>query len=176
MFVMSIEFLASDEQRKWWWQPAQNLNIIGCYCQTELGHGSNVQDLETTATLDMETDEWIIHTPHVKAVKFWPGNLSFGTHAVVFARLIVEENDYGVMPLMVQVRSLEDHKPLPGIEVGDCGTKMGFNMADNGWVRFNQVRIPRTHLLSRYIEVEKDGTFSLKGDRRLLYSIMLHTR
>ena len=49
----------------------------------------------------MKTDEWVIHTPHVKATKFWPGNIAFGTHAVVFARLIVEENDFGVWPLMV---------------------------------------------------------------------------
>ena len=159
-----------------WHQPAQNLNIIGAYVQTELGHGSNVMDLETTATLDMKTDEWLIHTPHVKATKFWPGNLAFGTHAVVFARLKIDDNDYGVFPFMVQVRSLVDHKPMPGIEVGDCGTKIGFNTVDNGWVSFNQVRIPRTHLLSRFVNVEKDGTFSLKGDRRLIYSIMLHTR
>ena len=28
---------------------------------------------------------------------------------------------------MVQIRSLEDHKPLPGIEVGDVGEKLGYN-------------------------------------------------
>jgi acyl-CoA oxidase len=176
MFVMCIEFLASPEQKAKWYQPARNLNIIGSYSQTELGHGSNVADIETTATLDMKTDEWVIHTPHVRATKFWPGNLAFGTHTVVFARLIVEENDYGVWPIMVQVRSLEDHKPMPGITVGDVGTKLGFNSVDNGWVSFDQVRVPRTDLLSRIVEVEKDGTFSMKGDRRHLYSIMLHTR
>ena len=30
--------------------------IVGCYAQTELGHGSDVQSLETTATLDKATD------------------------------------------------------------------------------------------------------------------------
>lgn len=84
-------------------------------------------DLETTATLDMNTDEWVIHTPHVKATKFWPGNMAYGTHCIVFCRLIVEENDFGVWPFMVQLRSLEDHKPLPGVDVGDVGAKLGFN-------------------------------------------------
>ena len=124
----------------------------------------------------MKTDEWVIHTPHVKATKFWPGNLGFGTHAVIFARLKIDGNDFGVWPLMVQVRDPATFKTMPGCEVGDCGTKMGFNIADNGWVSFNQMRIPRTNLLSRLCEVEKDGTFSIKGDQRVLYTIMLHTR
>jgi acyl-CoA oxidase len=29
-----------------------NLDILGCYAQTEIGHGSNVAGLETTATFD----------------------------------------------------------------------------------------------------------------------------
>lgn len=49
--------------------------VIGCYAQTELGHGSNVAGLETSATFDTSTDEFVIHTPHIKAAKFWPGNL-----------------------------------------------------------------------------------------------------
>lgn len=86
---------------------------MGCYAQTELGHGSNVAGLETTATLDKATDEFIIHSPTITATKFWPGDLGrFSTHAVVFARLIVEDNDYGVQPFMVQLRDLETFKRL----------------------------------------------------------------
>jgi acyl-CoA oxidase len=80
-----------------WLQKANNLNIIGCYAQTELGHGSNVAALETTATLDMASDEFVINTPNIKATKFWPGQLGlFATHAVVFARLIIKAKDYGI--------------------------------------------------------------------------------
>ena len=32
---------------------------------TELAHGSNVQGIETTATFDKETDEFVINTPHI---------------------------------------------------------------------------------------------------------------
>ena len=48
--------------------------------QTELGHGSNVQGVKTTATLDKKTDEFIIHTPDITATKFWPGTGLSATH------------------------------------------------------------------------------------------------
>ena len=71
--------------------------MVGCYAQTELGHGSNVAQLETTATLDMKTDEFVMHCPTVTSTKFWPGNLGIvANHAIVFARCIVDGNDYGV--------------------------------------------------------------------------------
>lgn len=55
---------------------------------------------------------------------------------------------------IVQLRSLEDHLPLPGITVGDVGTKFGngaYNTMDNGVLRFNHVRIPRNQMLMRYV-------------------------
>jgi len=53
-----------------------------------MGHGSNVAGLETTATFDKEKDEFVIHTPNIRATTFWPGSLGVVcTHAVVFARL-----------------------------------------------------------------------------------------
>jgi acyl-CoA oxidase len=56
-----------------------------------------VQDLETTATLDKTTDEFVIHTPTIKATKYWPGSLGVtATHAAVFARMIIDGNDFGV--------------------------------------------------------------------------------
>ena len=53
--------------------------------------------LETTATLDKATDEFVIHTPSITATKYWPGDLGrFTSHAIVFARLIIDGKDYGV--------------------------------------------------------------------------------
>jgi len=40
---------------------------------TELGHGSNVQGLETTAHYDPKTQEFIINTPTDSAQKYWIG-------------------------------------------------------------------------------------------------------
>ena len=150
---------------------------MGCYAQTELGHGSNVAGLETTATLDKATDEFIIHSPTITATKFWPGDLGrFSTHAVVFARLIVEDNDYGVQPFLVQLRDLETFKRLPGIQTGDLGPKFGYSSKDNGWATFNKVRIPRTDMLMGFCKVTKEGEFSIEGDLRVLYTTMMVIR
>ena len=70
---------------------------MGCYAQTELGHGSNVAALETTATLDKSTDEFVINSPTITSAKYWPGDLGrMSSNAVVFARLKIDDNDYGV--------------------------------------------------------------------------------
>ena len=154
-----------------------NWKIIGCYAQTELGHGSNVAGLETTAELDVTTDEFVLHTPTFKASKFWPGNLGVqATHAVVFARCIALEADYGVQPFIVPIRDLESHEPLPGVEVGDIGTKLGYNGIDNGYLRFHHVRIPRKALLSRFMGISKSGEFKMKGNPKIIYQIMVQTR
>lgn len=60
-----------------------NYDIIGCYAQTELGHGSNVRGLETTATWVPESREFEIHSPYLTASKWWNGSMGrTATHAV----------------------------------------------------------------------------------------------
>lgn len=63
MFVPAIKGQGTEEQQQKWLPLANKIQIIGCYAQTELGHGSNVQGLETTATFDPQTDQFIIHSP-----------------------------------------------------------------------------------------------------------------
>lgn len=46
---------------------------------TELGHGSNVRSLLTTATYDAATQEFVINTPSDMAAKVWIGNAA-STH------------------------------------------------------------------------------------------------
>mmetsp|Transcript_1772 Transcript_1772/g.1220 ORF Transcript_1772/g.1220 Transcript_1772/m.1220 type:complete len:104 (-) Transcript_1772:1412-1723(-) len=103
MFVPGIRNLCNDEQIKRWLEKAENMReIIGCYAQTELGHGSNVQGLETTATFDKENDQFIIHSPTISAAKFWPGDSGLhANHAILFAKLLIDGKDHGVQPFMV---------------------------------------------------------------------------
>lgn len=69
MFIPAIKGQGTEEQQHKWLPLAYKMAIIGCYAQTELGHGSNVQGLETTATFDPTTDEFIMHSPTVTSTK-----------------------------------------------------------------------------------------------------------
>jgi acyl-CoA oxidase len=64
---------------------------------------------------------------------------------------------------------MNDHKPLPGVKVGDLGAKLGYNFVDNGWLSFDHVRIPRSDMLSRFVKVKKDGSVEARGDPRVTY-------
>jgi acyl-CoA oxidase len=141
------------------------LTVPGCFAMTELGHGSNVQALRTTATYDRETDELVVHTPDRSATKEWIGNAAcHGRVAAVFCQLHVGDEDgdegesRGVHCVVVPIRG-EDGEPLPGVTIEDCGHKLGLNGVDNGRLAFDRVRVPRENLLDRYAQIRDDGSY-----------------
>ena len=91
------------------------------------------------------------------------------------------------------------NKVLPGIRVGDCGTKFGRNGLDNGnlitlitlialiilmtlitligWIQFNHVKVPHSSMLCKYTSVDKNtGTYSQKGKKQLQYAALIGGR
>lgn len=73
-FTSCIELWGTDDQIKHWHRILnQNSMFIGTYIQTEIGHGTFVRGLETTATFDRHTQEFVIHSPTLTSIKFWPG-------------------------------------------------------------------------------------------------------
>jgi len=56
------------------------------------------------------------------------------------------------------------------------GPKFGFTSKENGWMTMKDVRIPRFNLFARFLEVDREGTLSMAGDPRILFSTMLKTR
>ncbi|RLM70281.1 hypothetical protein C2845_PM17G13100 [Panicum miliaceum] len=164
----SVINLGTKKHRDKFFDGIDNLDYPGCFAMTELHHGSNVQALQTTATFDPVTDEFIINTPNDGAIKWWIGNAAVhGKFATVFARLILplqgkggEPADMGIHAFIVPIRDLETHSVLPGIEINDCGHKIGLNGVDNGALRFRSVRIPRDNLLNRFGDVSRDGKYT----------------
>jgi acyl-CoA oxidase len=137
-----------------------NLDVLGCFAMTETGHGSDVASLETTATYDPETDEFVINTPSESARKDYIGNAARdGRVAAVFAQLIIADESQGVHALLVPIRD-EDGAPCAGVTIEDCGRKGGLNGVDNGRLMFDHVRIPRENLLNRYGSVDSSGKYT----------------
>ncbi|KAJ2441048.1 hypothetical protein GGF42_007425, partial [Coemansia sp. RSA 2424] len=179
MFIPTLQSQATAEQQELFLKPALNYEILGCYAQTELGHGSNVQGLETTCTYVAETDEFEVHSPSIRACKWWIGSLGVtATHAMVMAQLVVNGKRHGPCPVVVPIRSAADHQPLAGVTVGDLGPKFGFNAMDNGFLLLDRVRVPRANLLQRYVRVGRDGAVSRPAgvDPKVAYGTMVYVR
>lgn len=84
---------------------------------------------------------------------------------------------------------LDDHKPLPGITIGDIGTRIpywrifsipiyhilgpkachGFSATDNGFARFDRVRIPKENMLSEFAQVTSEGEYVQPPHTKLSY-------
>ena len=78
MFIPALKNLGTIEQQAEWVPRAWDCKIIGAYAQTEMGHGTFIRGLETTATYDIRAKEFVIHSPTITAYKWWPGKVMSG--------------------------------------------------------------------------------------------------
>ena len=160
LFAAAILHLGTEYHHETFLPGAMSLEVPGAFAMTEIGHGSDVASVGTTATFDPESDEWVVNTPFRAAWKDYLGNAALhGRAAVVFAQLITNGVNYGVHAIYVPIRDA-DGKLFPGISSEDDGLKGGLNGIDNGRLAFDHVRVPRTNLLNRYGNVEADGSYS----------------
>ncbi|HEX6020795.1 MAG TPA: acyl-CoA dehydrogenase [Solirubrobacter sp.] len=159
LFGGAILHLGTERHHERYLRDVATMELPGCFAMTETGHGSNVQALETTATYDPETQEFVVHTPHDDARKDYIGNAARdGRMAVVFAQLIAGGERRGVHALLVPIRD-EHGNPCRGVRLEDCGAKLGLNGVDNGRIWFDHVRVPRENLLDKYARLAEDGTY-----------------
>jgi acyl-CoA oxidase len=158
LFGGAIHGLGTESHHKKYIEALMKAELLGCFAMTETGHGSNVKGLETTAHYEKDTDELIIHSPSKSAQKEYIGNGMHSSLAVVFAQLIIDEENKGVHAIVVPIRD-DQSKLLPGIEIEDCGYKMGLNGVDNVRLHFDQVRVPRVNLLDKHGSIDTSGQY-----------------
>ncbi|MCJ1390422.1 fatty-acyl coenzyme A oxidase [Xylographa bjoerkii] len=178
MFLITLRDQGTPEQHKLFLEKAEKYEIIGCYAQTELGHGSNVRGLETTATWNQDDNTFTIHSPHLTASKWWIGSLGrTANHAVVMAQLVIGGKSYGPHPFVVQIRDMKTHEPLEGIHVGDIGPKFGYNTMDNGFLLLNHVKIPHVNMLAKFSGVDpKSNKYIRPASASLVYGTLTWVR
>ena len=160
LFAGSIEQLGTRNHHERYLRQVRSFELLGCFAMTETGHGSNVHDIETSATYDHSRQEFVLRTPLDRARKDYIGNAALDARmATVFAQLQVSGESHGVHAFLVPIRQA-DGRPAPGVRIEDCGEKMGLNGVDNGRLWFDGVRIPRENLLDRFGQVSPDGAYS----------------
>ncbi len=173
LFGGSVFWLGTERHHKRHLEAIGKLELPGCFAMTETGHGSNVRQLETTATYDVATDEFVIHSPSEAAGKEYIGNAMHSKIATVFAQLYTQDKCYGVHAFLVPLRD-DDHETLSGITIKDCGYKLGLNGVDNGRIWFNEVRIPRENLLNKFGDVDESGNYTspIESDSRRFFTML----
>ena len=160
LFGGAVENLGTERHHQAYVRKLIDLELLGCFAMTETGHGSDVQALETTATYDPKTQEFVIDSPTPSARKDYIGGAANTARvAAVFAQLITEGEGHGVHCFVVPLRDDDGHD-LPGVTTSDCQYKGGLPGVDNGRIQFDQVRVPRENLLNKYADVAEDGTYS----------------
>ncbi|GAA5865050.1 hypothetical protein JCM8547_007694 [Rhodosporidiobolus lusitaniae] len=184
MFLKTLRAQTTDEQKELFLKPAENYEIIGCYAQTEIGHGSNVQGLETTATYHPDSQSFILQSPGLTAAKYWIGGLGrTADHAVVMAQLYTPDGKDGKLvkrgpfPFIVPIRDRKTRELLPGRIIQDLGPKAGYPMTDNGTMLLDKVEIPHVNFLAKFAQVDpQSGKFTRPPHDKLSYGTMVYIR
>uniref|UniRef100_A0A1Y1KJK9 Acyl-coenzyme A oxidase n=2 Tax=Photinus pyralis TaxID=7054 RepID=A0A1Y1KJK9_PHOPY len=175
LFVGALNSVGTDRHLKYV-ELEKRGEIIGAYCLTEIGHGSDTRSMRTEAVYDKESRGFVLNTPNFEAAKCWSGNVGrIATHAVVYAQLIIpDDGNYGLQPFVVQIRDTRTLLPRPGVTIAHLGEKVGLNGVDNGVIIFNNFRIPKENLLNRLGDINDEGNYVLEvADTRKQYAIAL---
>jgi acyl-CoA oxidase len=160
LFGGAVQQLGTRVHHERYLRDIATLALPGAFAMSEAGHGSDVQNLLTTATYDPATQEFVIDTPVDEAHKDYIGNAARdGRMAAVFAQLIVGGESHGVHALLVPIRD-EAGDVMPGVRIEDDGPKLGLNGVDNGKLWFDHVRVPRENLLNRWGDVSPEGVYT----------------
>ena len=174
LWGMSIMFLGTEKHHKKYLKDIGSLKLPGCFAMTETGHGSNVRGIQTTATYDHKSKTITIHTPTKNDGKEYIGNAALhGQMATVFAKLIINDTDYGVNAFVVPLRDTKG-KTMKGVTIEDCGGKMGLNGVDNGKIFFDQVQIPLENMLDQFGSISAEGEFTspIASDNRRFFTML----
>lgn len=174
LWGMSVYSLGTAKHHEKYLKDIGSLKLPGCFAMTETHHGSNVKGLETTATYNHTDKTFTIQTPNKNAQKEYIGNAAVhGQMATVFAKLIIDNHDYGVNAFIVPLRDKKGNT-LKGITIGDCGHKMGLNGVDNGTISFDKVIIPKENMLDRFASVNEKGEFEspIPSDNRRFFTML----
>ncbi len=173
LFGGALYGLGTEKHHKKYVESLAKAELLGNFAMTETGHGSNVRGLETTATYQPETDTIIVNSPSKKSGKEYIGNALHGSMSVVFAQLIVKGESHGVHGILVPTKD-KDGNLMPGVEIEDCGYKIGLNGVDNGRIWYHNIEVPRDNLLNKYGDINDQGEYTspIKNPNKRFFTML----
>jgi acyl-CoA oxidase len=176
LFGGAVHHLGTRVHHERYLSQIASFELPGAFAMSESGHGSDVQNVRTTATYDPEAEEFVVQTPTPEDRKDYIGNAARdGRLAAVFCQLHVGDRaeSRGVHCVLVPIRD-EDGDVCVGVRIEDCGHKLGLNGVDNGRIYFDGVRVPRENLLDRYAQVSAEGEYysPIENENRRFFTML----
>jgi acyl-CoA dehydrogenase len=152
-----IKIGATEEQKKRFLEPIVTSGQLASFCLTEPGAGSDAAGLQTT--IEDGGDAWIIN-----GAKQWITNAGYASQFTVFATHDRSKRHKGICCVVVP-------RNTPGVSVGHHENKMGQRCSDTCVVTFDQVRVPKDHLIGALGDGFKIAMQTLDASRPMTAAI-----
>lgn len=132
--TLPIMYYGNEDQRQRYVTKLATGEMIGAYCLTEPGAGSDANSGKTNARLSDDGKHYILN-----GQKMWITNAGFADTQVVFAKI---DNDRVLSAFIVESNT-------PGVVVGPDEHKMGIKGSSTAQIYYNDVKVPVENLLGK---------------------------
>ncbi|MDD3890883.1 MAG: acyl-CoA dehydrogenase family protein [Bacteroidales bacterium] len=130
--TMPIMYYGNHEQREKYVSRLATGELIGAYCLTEPGAGSDANSGKTIATLSEDGKHYILN-----GQKMWITNGGFADTQVVFAKI---DKDRILSAFIVESN-------WPGVVIGPDEHKMGIKGSSTTQIYYNDVKVPIENMI-----------------------------
>ncbi|MDY0201390.1 MAG: acyl-CoA dehydrogenase family protein [Bacteroidales bacterium] len=130
--TMPIMYYGNHEQREKYVSRLATGELIGAYCLTEPGAGSDANSGKTMATLSEDGKHYILN-----GQKMWITNGGFADTQVVFAKI---DKDRILSAFIVE-------SEWPGVVIGPDEHKMGIKGSSTTQIYYNDVKVPVENMI-----------------------------
>lgn len=171
--IKGIILFGTEAQKQQWLPRCATGELIGAFCLTEAGSGSDAQAMRTSAVPSADGAHYVMN-----GTKFWISNAGYAGVFTVFAKVPVMVD--GKEKQRVTAFIVDAH--APGISLGKIEEKMGIKASDTRTVTFENVMVPKENLLGEIgggfkiaLEILNSGRLGLSaGSSRGTRMMMKH--
>jgi alkylation response protein AidB-like acyl-CoA dehydrogenase len=132
--TLPILYYGNREQKEKYIPKLAGGELIGSYCLTEPGAGSDANAGKTSATLSEDGEYYILN-----GQKMWITNAGFADIQIVFAKI---DRDRVLSAFIVE-------SSYPGVVIGPDEQKMGIKGSSTAQIYYNDVKVPAGNLLGK---------------------------
>ena len=171
--IKGIILFGTEAQKKEWLPRCASGELVGAFCLTEPGSGSDAQAMLANAVPSADGSHYLLN-----GTKIWISNAGYAGVLTVFAKVPVEiggKTKQRVTAFIVDAKSA-------GISLGKIEEKMGIKASDTRTVTFENVKVPAANLLGEVgggfkiaLEILNSGRLGLSaGSARGTRAMMKH--